>query len=107
MLGSPHGASWQGQPITDTLALAEVFETAAPVTELNDIPCWATLGATRLYRIHTPPSVRFLIFAEDNDAEGRRATREAWATYSLCGLELGRLLLSAQFADRVEVGTGA
>lgn len=107
MLGTPHGASWQGRRITDTLALAEGFETAARFTELNDIPCWATLGAARLDRVHIPPSVRFLIFAEDNDPEGRRARRKAWVAYRPRGLELRRMPPPSRFADWAEVGTGA
>lgn len=107
MLGTPFGASWQGRWVTDTLALAEGFETAARFTQLNDIPCWATLGAARLDRVHIPPSVRVLIFAEDNDAEGRRARRKAWAAYRPRGLELRRMPPPSQFADWAEVGTGA
>ena len=91
MLGTPAGASWQGRRITDTLALAEGFETAAMFTQLNDIPCWATLGAARLDRVHIPDSVRTLIIAEDNDAEGRRARRKAWAAYRPRGFDLRRM----------------
>lgn len=91
MLGSPHGASWQGRRTTDTLALALAvsFETAAHFTELNDIPCWATLGAARLDRVHIPPSVRFLIFAEDNDAEGRRRLARRGPRIALAILNCG------------------
>ncbi len=64
--------------MTDTLALAEGFETATMFTQHNGIPCWATLGAARLDGVHIPNSVRTLIIAEDNDPEGRRARRKAW-----------------------------
>lgn len=107
MLGTPAGASWQGSRITDTLALAEGFETAAKFTQINGIPCWATLGAARLDRVDIPRSVRTLIFAEDNDAEGRRACRKAWVAYRPRGFELRRMPPPGGFGDWAEVGTGA
>lgn len=107
MLGTPAGASWQGRRITDTLALAEGFETAAMFTQLNDIPCWATLGAARLDRVHIPDSVRTLIIAEDNDAEGRRARRKAWAAYRPRGFDLRRMPPPGRFGDWADVRAGA
>ena len=107
MLGTPAGACWQGRRIADTLALAEGFETAAMFTQLNDIPCWSTLGAARLDRVHIPESVRTLIFAEDNDAEGRRARRRAWAAYRPRGFELRRMPPPGRFGDWADVRTGA
>ena len=107
MLGTPAGASWQGMRVTDTLALAEGFETAAMFTQHNGIPCWATLGAARLDRVHIPDSVRTLIFAEDNDPEGRRACRKAWAAYRPRGLNLRRMPPPRQFGDWADVRTGA
>lgn len=62
-LGTPGSATWQGMRVTDTLALGEGFETSAAFTQIHGIPCWATLGAARLDRVHIPDSVTTLIFA--------------------------------------------
>ncbi|MGY8712129.1 hypothetical protein RAD16_40945, partial [Bradyrhizobium sp. 18BD] len=48
MLGTPLSGAWRGRAGGATLAIAEGFETADAFTRLNDIPCWASLGARRL-----------------------------------------------------------
>ena len=99
MIGSPSAGTWRGRPATDTLALAEGFETAAAFMQIHGIPCWSPLGAWRLDRVELPASVRTLIIAEDNDSEGRRAARKAWAAYRPLGLTLRRMPPPAGFAD--------
>ena len=103
MIGSPEAGSWRGMPATDTLALAEGFETAAAFSRLHDIPCWSPLSAWRLDRIEFPATVRTLIIAEDNDSEGRRAARKAWGAYFPLGLTLRRMPPPAGFADWAKV----
>ncbi|MDX3911710.1 MAG: toprim domain-containing protein [Sphingobium sp.] len=92
MLGRPGQGAWQGagqgSPI---LALAEGFETARAFTLLNQIPCWASLGARRLDQINLPSRVETLIIAEDNDAEGRQAAARAARHYDRAGLEIRRM----------------
>ena len=102
-LGTPGGATWQGMRVTDTLALGEGFETSAAFTQIHGIPCWATLGAARLDRVHIPDSVTTLIFAEDNDFEGRRARRKAWAAYRPRGLTLKRIPPPSRYGDWADV----
>ena len=102
-LGTPGGATWQGMRVTDTLALGEGFETSAAFTQIHGIPCWATLGAARLDRVHIPDSVTTLIFAEDNDFEGRRARRKAWAAYRPRGLTLKRMPPPSRYGDWADV----
>ena len=99
MIGTPAGATWQGGRAGDTLALGEGFETSAAFTRINDIPCWAVLGAARLDRVFIPPGVTTLIFAEDNDPEGRRAARKAWGVYRPRGLTLRRMPPPSRFGD--------
>ena len=91
MLGQPGQGAWQGGPAGTTLAIAEGFETAAASMQLNDIPCWASLGARRLDQLALPECVQTLIIAEDNDPEGRRARAKAWARYQHDGLKLKRM----------------
>jgi hypothetical protein len=91
MLGAPGRGSWQGAAAGAVLAIAEGFETAAAFTRLHGIACWAALGARRLDRLAIPPCVRTLIIAEDNDPEGRRAARKAWARYQADGLTMWRM----------------
>ena len=93
----------QGMRVTDTLALGEGFETSAAFTQIHGIPCWATLGAARLDRVHIPDSVTTLIFAEDNDFEGRRARRKAWAAYRPRGLTLKRMPPPSRYGDWADV----
>ena len=82
---------------------AEGFETSAAFTQIHGIPCWATLGAARLDRVHIPDSVTTLIFAEDNDFEGRRARRKAWAAYRPRGLTLKRMPPPSRYGDWADV----
>ena len=103
MIGTPDAGTWRGRPATDVLALAEGFETAAAFSQIHDIPCWSPLGAWRLDRIEFPATVRTLIIAEDNDSEGRRAARKAWAAYLPLGLTLRRMPPPAGFADWAKV----
>lgn len=90
MLGQPRGGAWQGGPAADTLAIAEGFEDAAAFTILTGTPCWAALGAARLPKLSIPASVRELVIAEDNDAEGRLAARRAWSAYRNAARRLRR-----------------
>lgn len=98
-LGRLGSGAWQGGRAGATLALAEGFETAAAFTQVNAIPCWATLGAARLDRIRIPASVTRLIIAEDNDPEGRRARSKAWKAYREQGLTLARMPPPRQYGD--------
>lgn len=81
MLGRPFGGAWQGGSAAERLAIAEGFEDAAAFTILTGTPCWAALGAARLPKLSIPTSVREIVIAEDNDAEGRLAARRAWSAY--------------------------
>lgn len=92
MLGRPARGAWQGEGASQgTLALAEGFETARAFTILNEIPCWATLGARRFDQIQLPSSIERLILAIDNDAEGRRGAIKAEEHYARPGLSIERM----------------
>jgi hypothetical protein len=98
-LGAPGAGAWHSSRAGETLAIAEGFETAAAFTQINQIPCWSTMGAARLDRIQLPSSVRHLIIAEDNDAEGRRARRKAWQAYRERGLTVARMPPPEPYGD--------
>ena len=91
MIGSPGQGAWQGATPSDTLAIAESFEDAAAFMTLGHGPCWTSLGAGRLHLLRFPDSVTTVVIAEDNDAEGRRAARRAWAEYRARGLAVRRI----------------
>ncbi len=92
MLGRPAHGAWQGGRAGEgTLALAEGFETAQAFTLLNDLPCWATLGARRFDQILLPSAIDRLILAIDNDAEGLRAASKAEESYARPGLSIERM----------------
>ena len=106
MLGSPGKGSWQGARASDELALAEGFETAAAFQQLHNVPCWSTLGAERLDRVAIPSSVRTLILAEDNDAEGRRLATKAAAVHAAAGLIVRRAPPPRTFGDWADALAG-
>ena len=56
-----------GQGRGSTLAIAEGLEDAHAFSILHDLPCWASLGATRLSDLVIPTAVTTLIIAEDNN----------------------------------------
>ncbi len=100
MLGRPAHGAWQGRRAGEgTLALAEGFETAQAFMQLNDLPCWATLGARRFDQILLPSTIDRLILAIDNDAEGRRAADKAEESYARPGLLIERMPPPAAFND--------
>jgi hypothetical protein len=90
MLGMPGTGAWRGREGGTTLAIAEGFETADAFTRLNDIACWASLGARRLDQLTIPAAVTTLLIAEDNDPEGRRAGDNAEERYARPGLIIER-----------------
>src|SRR3546814_14868840 len=101
MLGRPARGAWQGGGAGQgTLALAEGFETARAFTILNEIPCWATMGARRFDQINLPSSIERLILAIDNDAEGRHGATKAEESYARPGLSPAREHPKADFNDR-------
>ena len=99
MIGRPGQGAWRGRGVGIALALAEGFETAEAYSVLNGIPCWATLGARRLDQIALPANIKTLIIAEDNDAEGARASTRANARYAQPGLTLRRHPPPRQYND--------
>lgn len=99
MLGTPLSGAWRGRDAGSTLAIAEGFETADAFTRLNDIPCWASLGARRLDHLIIPASVTTLLIAEDNDPEGRRAAAQAEYHYARPGLAIRRVPPPLKFED--------
>lgn len=106
MLGTPLSGAWRGRAGGATLAIAEGFETADAFTRLNDIPCWASLGARRLDQLVIPTSVTTLFIAEDNDPEGRRAAVQAQEEYARDGLDIRRFPPPPKFKDWAKVLDG-
>jgi hypothetical protein len=103
MLGSPGAGAWRGRVGGPTLAIGEGFETAEAFTRLNDIPCWASLGARRLDQLLIPEHVTTLLIAEDNDAEGRRAANKAFLHYARPGLAIRHAPPPRRFKDWAEM----
>jgi hypothetical protein len=99
MLGTPRSGAWRGRAGGSTLAIAEGFETADAFWRLNDIPCWASLGARRMNQLIIPPGVTTLLIAQDNDPEGRRAAAHAERHYARPGLSVRRSSPPSQFKD--------
>ena len=99
MIGNPQAASWQGQRPVKILALAEGFESAARFAELHGIPTWSSLGAERLDLVRLPDRIEELIIAEDNDPEGRRASRKAAQTHARDGLTIRRIAPPSGYTD--------
>ncbi|MBA3898091.1 MAG: toprim domain-containing protein [Sphingomonadaceae bacterium] len=91
MIGSPGQGAWQGAVPCDLLAIAESFEDAAAFMKLGHGPCWTSLGAGRLHLLTFPARVKTIIIAEDNDDEGRRASRRAWTDYRAKDLTVHRI----------------
>jgi hypothetical protein len=86
VLGRSIGAAWTNDQVSERLALAEGFETAAAYTQLKGIPAWSAMGARRLPQLWLPPMVRTVILLRDNDPEGRAAERKAALAYRERGL---------------------
>jgi len=63
----------------DVLGLAEGVESAFSAMQLSGLPCWASLGATRMQRVAIPSSVRELHIFGDNDDAGRTAAEQTAA----------------------------
>jgi len=99
MLGMPGTGAWRGREGGSTLAIAEGFETADAFTRMNNIPCWASLGARRLDQLVVPSTVTKLLIAEDNDPEGRRAAAKAEERYARPGLNIERAPPPSIFKD--------
>jgi hypothetical protein len=99
MIGSPGQGAWQGAAPGPRMAIAESFEDAAAFMQLGHGPCWTSLGAGRLHLLRFPARVETVVIAEDNDAEGRRAARRAWAVYEAQGLAVHRMMPPAPHKD--------
>jgi DNA primase len=68
-------------PTKGELGLAEGFEKALAAFQLSGVPCWSSVGASRLHKITVPASVHTVhIFGDNNDA-GRQAAERAKAEY--------------------------
>lgn len=65
-LPMPKGCAVRLSPPTDVLGIAEGIETAAAVTALFGVPCWAALNAENLKGWVPPEGVRVVIYG-DND----------------------------------------
>jgi hypothetical protein len=66
---------------TDVLGLAEGTETALSAMQLTGVPCWASLGGTRMPRVAVPGHVRELHIFGDNDEPGRAAAERTAAAH--------------------------
>jgi putative DNA primase/helicase len=58
---------------TNVLGLSEGCEKGLAAMQLFNIPCWSSLGATRMHRVWVPDLVRELHIFLDNDDAGRAA----------------------------------
>ena len=92
MIGRPANGAWRGRALEGgCLAIAEGFETAARFTMRTGIPCWASLGASRLPLIRLPEGLTDLIIAEDDDREGAAAASRAVSAYAREGVAIRRM----------------
>jgi hypothetical protein len=57
----------------DVLGLAEGVEKGLAAMQLFGVPCWVSLGATRMHRVAVPDTVHELHLFMDNDDAGRAA----------------------------------
>jgi putative DNA primase/helicase len=94
-----YGAVQLAAPIDDELGLAEGVETALSATILTKVPCWATLGASRLDRVDLPDSLRRVHLFGDNDDPGRAAMERATTRYTHLGFQVRRWWPPEQFND--------
>jgi putative DNA primase/helicase len=62
------------------LGVAEGVESALAVTQIFDVPTWATCGAGLLKSIQLPPEVRRVLIAADRDDSGI-GQRNSWLLY--------------------------
>lgn len=93
MLGRPGRGAWTGGGrVSSVLALAEGFETALAFTILQQIPCWASLGARRADQLLLPETLSSLILAMDDDEAGRLAADRATLRYARPGLVITRMM---------------
>ncbi|MGC1468365.1 MAG: toprim domain-containing protein [Sphingorhabdus sp.] len=88
VLGQSIGAAWTNGIVSEKIALAEGFETAAAFSQLSGIPAWASMGARRLPQVRFPPEVRTVLLLRDNDIEGEAAEHKAEITYRAQGLRV-------------------
>jgi putative DNA primase/helicase len=58
---------------SEVLGLAEGTEKALAAMQLFNVPCWSSLGASRMHRVWIPDGVRELHVFADNDDPGRAA----------------------------------
>ena len=70
---------------------------------MNDIPCWATLGARRFDQIQLSSSIERLILAIGNDAAGRRGATKAEERYARPGLSIERMPPKESLKDWAKV----
>ena len=103
LIGETGSGSWQGTRPTDTLAIAEGFETAAAFTQLNGLPCWASLGAKRLGLLAVSSTVRSIVLAEDNGSEGCKAGVIAYHSYRDKGIAVRRMPPPRRYGDWADV----
>jgi hypothetical protein len=77
MLGRPLDGAVRFGLVTDTLGLAEGWETAWSAYMLLGLPVWACLGSERFPHVAIPGSVERLILLPDDDVAGRIGTTRA------------------------------
>lgn len=71
-----------GEPFSDTLAIAEGVETALAVHLLSGLPVWSTINAGLMQSVVIPSQYKRVMIYADNDAPsklGKRAGQEASA----------------------------
>jgi putative DNA primase/helicase len=69
-LGNPAGCAVRLAPADAALVVAEGIETALAAGLLFDLPAWACISAGGLEAVVLPASVRRVLVAADNDANG-------------------------------------
>ena len=76
------GAVRLASPADGALGLAEGVETAMSATQMHGMPCWAALGARRLYGVRLPAAATEVHLFPDNDDPGCEAARRAVTRYT-------------------------
>jgi putative DNA primase/helicase len=88
---------------TNVLGLAEGVETALAAMQLTGIPCWASLGATRMHNVKIPAFVREVHTFADDDRAGHDAVERVIKLHTSLGRQVVKRLPPAGMNDYAEL----
>lgn len=103
IIGNSRGGIWPSRFSTNTMAIAEGFETACAFQQITDLDTGTCFGTANFGIFEVPDTIERITFLPDNDLEGCKAVDRAIPIRSSQGYQTRTKMCPPNFGDWADI----